>query len=348
MGYADAGIGVGSKTMSANLPGAWVYGFLAQWLDETSLHGFVAPTVADLQYEVRQAGGNQWRRGLARIRGYSALGRVVAVHCTRGRSPMRRLLAILLFGSAGAASLVAAQSATTIGPVQVSPYFVAAIAVPIVFRVLELGRNYRQMFVNCVAVGIIMAMTQYGWLMLVYPRPSIPVYVHLLTVPLLLGCVAFVSAIAAAVAWKPPTADEPAFRRILICLAAGCAAFVITYSGIGLWFAKDATRLASVLSWAAFLGFFFAAVSGGVHLPILLGARQRLTGRASLALVGAMLFPVPMLGFAFLQGRLASTWAYWLREPTALIANILPFAVAGAVLGWVIAARPPQATTVAQ
>ncbi len=261
---------------------------------------------------------------------------------------MRRLFAILLLGSTGAASLVAAQYVTNMGPALIVPYLVMAIAAPIVSRVFELGHSYRQMFINCIAVGMIMAMTQYCWLAFVDPAPSLSLFGHLWRVVFLAGCVGFVSLIAAAFAWTPPAGAEPAYHRNLIRLAVGGAACAITYSGVGLWFAQDAARLVRVLIWSVFLGFYFVAVSGAVHLPILLGTRRLLRGRTSLALLGAILCPVPMLGFPFLQGRLAETWAFWLREPTMLAAAILPFAVAGAVLGWVLATRPSQAATITQ
>jgi hypothetical protein len=332
--------------MSPGLPGTWLLDVLAQWLDEPTVQRLLAPTVADLQYEVRRAGDNPWRRGVALLRGYVALVRLLAVHSVPWRSPMRRLLAILILGAAGTASLLSVKHVTTIGPAQVAPYFVMALFAPAILRALGLGRTYRQMFVNCLLVGLTMATAHYGWLAIVAPAPSLPWFGHAWRMAFLMSSVVFVSGIAAAVAWKPPAGSEPAYHHYLVCLAAGGAAFVCAYSGVGLWFAKDATRLAALLSWAAFLGFFFVVVSGAIHLPILLGARRLLNGRAAVALAGALLFPVPMLGFPFLQGRLASTWAYWLREPTTLIANSLPFIVAGAVLGWLLTERRPQPTAV--
>jgi hypothetical protein len=97
--------------MTSNLPGDGLYRFLATVVSEERFHDFIAPTIADLQYEALIANGNRRLRWLAGLRGHIALLRaLVAPHPTRwstGREGMRRLVAfavpavILLVASVG-------------------------------------------------------------------------------------------------------------------------------------------------------------------------------------------------------------------------------------------------------
>ena len=102
---------------------------------------------------------------------------------------------------------------------------------------------------------------------------------------------------------------------------------------------------AATVRFAIFLGFFFAAVAVTVHLPVLLAAQRRIgasSTRPSLALLGALLFPVPLLGFQLFQGHLISSWRFFAAHPGTLALVALPYVIAGAVLGWLLAERRPS------
>ena len=72
-------------------PGLAVFALLARYIDAKVLQSVVAPTIADLQFEVETT-RNPWRRQLARVRGYAAIGRLLFWHGLIWRSPMRTLL----------------------------------------------------------------------------------------------------------------------------------------------------------------------------------------------------------------------------------------------------------------
>jgi len=72
-----------------------------------------------------------------------------------------------------------------------------------------------------------------------------------------------------------------------------------------------------LLNGAFLVGLLFTAVAGAVYLPILLAARRSLKNRG------------------------------WLAYPHFLLLTVLPFAVAGAVLGWLLARQKPELAGVA-
>ncbi|MCX6543270.1 MAG: hypothetical protein NTV05_02525 [Acidobacteria bacterium] len=257
---------------------------------------------------------------------------------------MSRSLVIAVLGLTGAALLVWSETGFRSGPAQVNPFFVMAIVAPIVLRASGIGLHFRQMFANCFAVGLIMGMSFYGWLNLRHPHPSMPLYGHLWRVAFLVACVAFMSAIVAAVASKTPGGGDPIYRRPLFCLAGGYAAFLIVAVGVPV--VRSPSAAIHFLNGAFLLGLWFTAVAGVVHLPILLAARRGIKRRRWLALLGAALSPAPMAGLFlfFADGRL---WNYWLSSPVMLLQAALPFAAAGAVLGWLLAKQQPKPECVA-
>ena len=136
---------------------------------------------------------------------------------------------------------------------------------------------------------------------------------------------------------------DPIYRRPLLCLAGGYAAFVVVYVGVPV--VRSPSSVIHVLNGAFLVGLLFTAVAGAVYLPILLAARRSLKNRGWLALLGAGLFPAPMAGLALFSGR--RLWNYWLAYPHFLLLTVLPFAVAGAVLGWLLARQKPELAGVA-
>jgi hypothetical protein len=93
----------------------------------------------------------------------------------------------------------------------------------------------------------------------------------------------------------------------------------------------------NAVAWASFLTLYFGCVALLVYLPLLLGARRFLQRPAAVALLGGLLFPVPLLAFPALQGRFESAWAVWSRTPVTAAWNALPYLAAGALLGWLLA-----------
>jgi hypothetical protein len=95
----------------------------------------------------------------------------------------------------------------------------------------------------------------------------------------------------------------------------------------------------NTVSWAVFLGFLFVVVSTGIYLPILTSTRRVLPrrSRVPLAILGASLFPVPMLAFPLLRGGLEAAAQMLSRDPIALLFVALPYVLAGALLGWLTA-----------
>lgn len=320
-----------------SLPGTWLLAQALKYLNKDVVESAVVPTLADMQYEVLAAPRARLR-WLALARGYSAFVGLLFLHGFIWSSPMRRPLVVLALGAAGSALMMTVWSMASGGPAFVSGFFLMAVLAPIALRVLNAGASYRQMFVNCMGVGMIMATVLFGWIAL-EDAPSVPWYGYVLSYLFLTGCVALGSSVAAAVAWKPAPGKDPAYRRRLLQVASAALVCVTCYAVTGLRF-NSARGVLHVLGWSALLGFFFAAVSAAVYLPLLLGVKRVIHMRPALALVGAMLFPIPLLTFPLLQGRLASMWTYWAQNPSILLWGSLPYVVAGAMLGWLLAGPP--------
>jgi hypothetical protein len=125
-------------------------------------------------------------------------------------------------------------------------------------------------------------------------------------------------------------------------VVASTAAFAICYSLIGVVRQRSAGGFAvlDTMSWGVFLAFFFILVSVVIYVPILASSQRLLPhrSRASHAVLGAFLFPVPMLAFPLLQGRLEIFGRHLMRDPLVFVATALPYIVAGALLGWLLAA----------
>jgi hypothetical protein len=139
--------------------------------------------------------------------------------------------------------------------------------------------------------------------------------------------------------WRSP------MRRLLQILA-GAATFTACYVVMALWvvgYARGPYRVPMTLGVATLLGVLFAAISVAVYMPLLLAVRrgvQAMRARVVLSMLGAALFPLPMLAVPFLQGQLAATCGYLLRNPGTLLWVSAPYVVAGALLGWLLADRP--------
>lgn len=321
-------------------PGSRAFAILARWVDANLLNSVVAPTVADLQHEV-QGSDNSWRRRLALTRGYVAIGRLLLWHGLIWRSPMRTMLMVAVLGLAGAALLVEMFSVTTSGPAQISPFFLMAVLAPIAMRLVIGVNTRRKMFVNCLAVGTVMSVVFLAWFAIVKNPSRAPWYAYAPGLGFLLGCVALTSAIIAIVTTKAEAAGRSNVRGNLLGVVASAGTFGICYSLVNLLLhRRSGFGALNTVSWGLFLSFFFVLVSVLIYLPILASSRRVLhqQARATLAVLGAVLFPIPMLAFPFLQGRLETVARLLLQDHVALVLTALPYVLAGATLGWLIAA----------
>ena len=325
-----------------NLPGDRLLALAKRFLDEDAVSSSVEPTLADLQFESQRADGRAGRRLLALLRGYAAIVRLLLWHGLIWRSPMRRLLTVLVLGGIGSALLIEILSLAPGGPAGLSAFFIMAVLTPIVLRILHPGSSYRHAFVSCLSVGLMMSAVLLGW---VFPdaavRTTYPWYGYVLSSLFMAGCVAAASALAAAVASRPM--PESTVRQRMVRVAVSAVVFAACYAFNILWAAIHPLSMAKfvgLFGWVCFLAFLFAAVSIVVYLPVLLGAQRVVPvplRRTVLTMLGALLFPVPLLALPFLQGRLDSTLRFLAGDPGALMFVCLPYVLAGAVLGWLLA-----------
>jgi hypothetical protein len=229
-------------------------------------------------------------------------------------------------------------SVTTSGPAQITPFFLMAVLAPLVLRYVNAESSRREMFGSCMGVGTLMSVGILGRFALVRHEPWSAYAPGLL---FLLGCVAVASAMIAIVAATPAAADTRGHRGKLLNVIASAATFGVCFS------LMSALRLHPVggmgvlntVSWAVFLGFLFVLVSTGLYLPILTSTRRVLPRRSRvlLAILGASLFPIPMLAFPLLRGGLEAAARVLSRDPVALLSVALPYVLAGAMLGWLTA-----------
>jgi hypothetical protein len=320
-------------------PGSTVLAVLTRCLDADLGESVVAPTLADLQFEV-QSTPNAWRRFLAFARGYLAIGRVLLWHGLIWSSPMRTMLTVMLLGVLGAALLVEMFSVTTSGPAQISPFFLMTVLTPIVMRSVRGVNTRRQMFVSCMTAGSVMSVVFLVWFAIVKHPSRAPWYGYVPGLVFLLGCVALASAMIAVVTANPDVTDKRNVRGRMRNVVASSAIFGICYSVVGFLRHPASGDVLSTVSWGVFLAFFFVLVSVAIYLPILGSARLvfHQWSRAPFAIMGAFLFPIPLLAFPLLQGRFEAVGQRLLHDPVALTPTAFPHVIAGAVLGWLIAA----------
>jgi hypothetical protein len=320
------------------LPGNWLCRVAARYLDPATIQALIEPTVADLQYEVTEAGSHPGRRALALYRGYVS-GMYLVGYCLIRRLSMRSLLAVFLLGSAGGALAITIASSTRIGPASMIAFLATAVTSVAVLRFMRLGPSYKQAFLNCMGIGLIMTFAFFGWIIVMTPGAHPPWYAYALILGFLTACVGLGSALAAAVVWNPRIDTQPIFRLRCIQILTGCTVFAGADILIVLLRGGHA-HLLSELSWAAFSVLFFTAVSSILYLPALLAARRVIHYRLPVAMIGALLFPIPLMGIPFLQGRGRSYARMLFQLPGwEILAVALPYLLGGVVLGWLLAKR---------
>lgn len=326
-------------------PGGWLYRIAEQHLDAESVQSLIAPTIADLQYEFGKAGPHRGSRTLALCRGYIAVVRL-AIH-SRWRPPTRSLLVVFFFGVVGAVSAITTASTTRIGPAPLAAVLSVAVVSVAVLRLMRLGLTYRQAFLNCVGIGLLMMVPWAAWHVRDAGMVGVPWYAYPLILGLVALCVGSGSALAAAVVWEPPVGTRPVLRTTAIQILTGCGVYAL--ANVLAWLLRgNGANPVLMVGRTAFGFFFFAAVASVLYVPVLVVASRLIRVRLPIAVMGAALFPIPMLGIPFLQGRVAF-YARWLSRLPALdlIVVALPFVLGGAVLGWMVATPRPDRTRTA-
>ncbi|MCX6539015.1 MAG: hypothetical protein NT151_08800 [Acidobacteria bacterium] len=315
----------------------------------------VTPTLADLQYEVESAGPDRTRRWIAYLRGCAGLSRVLINQVMTGRMLMRRWAAVLILGAIGAALLVAASSLkgdlmARIGQIEVAPFFLMAIATPVVLRKLGLGAGFRQMFMNCVSVGVMMGGAFIiGSLYFVGPQLP-PWYLLASRFAILMGFVLFGSALAATIGTDRRGEGQSRFRLAMRGLVWSAGAFGMAYivlQSFGLIFTARPLTFTigiqvavAILTWAALLSFFFSAVVAAVYCPLVLASRRLSAGRLWPTVIGALLFPIPWEIYALVKADPHLHLLSMMGNPWIALAKLfLPLVIGGAVFGWTLANR---------
>ncbi len=326
------------------LPGTRLLAFLARRLDEQVVESILVPTVADLQHETLRAGPSVPRRWLALIRGYAAIARLLFWNGLLWRSPMRRLISVLVLGGVGAALVISLDFVinTTVG---LGALFLVAMVAAAALRVTNAGGSYRRIFSSCIAAGTIMAAALCVWLILPDNRLPHSWLAYTVFILSLAASVGLGSALVAAVASRPTAGPEPVYQRGLRQVAVATAAFGTGFAVrtvIGGWYPHTLWSTLMMAASAAFVAFFFAAFAFAVYLPVMAVARRaipRLGSRLPLAVIGALLFPIPLIGIPLLQPP-PSPWYFVLPRLSLLLWMSIPYVIAGAVLGWLVAGRP--------
>ena len=324
--------------------------------DDDTLRCVVTPTLADLQHEVESAGPSWPRRSLAYLRGCAGLSRVLVTQLVIGRLLMRRWVTVLALGIVGAALLVGLYMPGVrlrLLPgiaAWIAPFLLPAIVIPVVLRRLGLGKNFRQMFVNCAAVGTTMMGAFFLWVLFVvapHPRLSYPSTLGLVFV---LGCIVFLSALTATLSAERTGGGESrprtAFRNLIwsaVAFGISYAVFqlrLVVYNAARFSVEQSAGFAIQIVCTAVFLAFFFAAVEGVVYYPVMLTLRRLSTNRLLLAIVGGVLFPIPWEVYALVRQDPHLHMLPMLMNPLAAIVPLfLPLVIGGAVFGWTLASR---------
>jgi hypothetical protein len=333
-----------------NLPGVRLLELSARLLDPLSISSLIEPTIADLQHEVQLAEGSWWRPGLAYLRTSAALFRLLTSHGLIWRSPMRGVLAVVGLAVVGAVSLVAAFA--THWPYRDSGVYVVFLAMailsPLVIRSADNDGSYLQMFARCSVIGLTMGTSLFAWISLMEATSRLPWYGYLWRYMSLSACILLVSGLASAAAWKPAGRGDSVWRRRLLVVLQGTLTFalceVVLAFGVRLirGSSQSGIDIARILFGITTVSLFFAVVAFVIYLPTLSAVRRvvpKWNQQRPLTLIGATLFPIPFFAWAYLTGRFAQTASYYLSHPASAVLAAIPYVLAGAILGWLLAGR---------
>jgi hypothetical protein len=198
-----------------------------------------------------------------------------------------------------------------------------------------------------------MGVTAYVWVVL-DPRSAalrMPLVGHVEGLVILFALVLFGSALAATLASQPFAPTRSVFGQIMAALLAGCGAFaVVSFIGDAHWYPYTRGSWPLSASFAVLEALYFAVLSLVLVVPLLLVVRRRLPGPVPLAILAAVLFPLPLVAELFLwrgSRGVAFLWNLLASSPAGFAARTLPWLVAAAVLGWCLGVLRPDDRTVA-
>jgi hypothetical protein len=344
-------------------PAARLLDALEACLSRDRVTGLVIPTLADLQYEARAA--NRLQRPFVLIRGYLALLRVVVTPYPPGSTNMERRVKTLVIGAVSSVALVIAVSPTTRrlverlvagGPVQnfgIPAMLAVLLLAGFSVRAFRLAPSYAQAFKAALTIAVMMVASLLGWVWFTSPA-------RLTLRPLAQGLTMAVlgSAFAAGILWRP---DEPrdgvATSMRGFCLAIGRGALVQAIAAaVATLLLPPRPSFIAAIAYAASHAMFFVAAGAILYLPILQGIRRLSHRPVFLAVVGGILFPLPLITSSVFAGRLDANHSafvlqlpsLWFRSPgEAFLTVAIPYVLAGAVLGWKLAKTQPVGSVTA-
>jgi hypothetical protein len=312
-----------------------IYRILAKWLSDRAIHDVVAPTIADLQYEVLEAGPHRLRRWTARCRGYGALLRALLLHRVSNGIPIQSAASILVIGIAGGALYGWTRGTVKDPRIIQSALLLPMCAAPIALRLGGSGMSYRRTFAGLVAVGLLMWMVSGGFVQTSFRSLWMN---RAAATSFNLAVVATLSALGAAAVWAPPSGTVPMVRRIVLGVLASAVVTTSTYFA-GVWLSGGQPEHAWIVT-LPFYAAMFAVPIALTSLPLLLVAHRWIRTHVGLALFGGVLSPVAMMVVLYLDLGSASAVINCLRDMPATSALMtLPFVFGNGVLAWSLSAR---------
>jgi len=313
-----------------------------RFLDEDFVRFAVEPALADMQYEVAAASG-RGGRAMAIARGHSACMRLLMRYPFGKNVSCRRVVVVASVGTLG--------GVMAIGLLKSTPglAFVAAIAGALgigaaVQREMTPAQTHRQAFIDCAAIGLIIVAGLAAWTTSTGAGASGAWWTSLLFWVLASPLVAFGSLLATSVVRRPQAGGSIRAARSMR-IVAGAALIQVACAGILEFATRPAFLLGRPFESAGvlvFWGFCFAAIAASIHVPLLYATRRAVgdaPARIALPLLGALLFPIPILVRLLLPG--SATFVHWViaQGPLNLLLACIPYLVAGAWLGTSLGTR---------
>jgi hypothetical protein len=294
------------------------------------------PTLADIEHEVGTAGDSPWRQRLAVARGSLAIIRLTVQHGSLKEFAMKRVLTIVGLGAFGSLMFLLVDFMTNNGFAKLAPIGATLVLAPLVLRAWVPARTYRETFINCLLVTSIMVAVQVASARIGKNNASIPWYIWLRTGTAATTFAVIVSAVAAAVAWRPTSGTRRWYHERLVQALAGAGVFMVCWVATYAGGPRDTLTTVGV---AFVLAAQFAALAVLVSLPLLALVRRhssQVAARVTLPTLGAALFPLPLLLLPTLQGELGRSLSYLSAHPLEGLRIALPYIIGGGLLGWLV------------
>jgi hypothetical protein len=336
-------------------PGDWLHRVLSRCIAPDTLAEVVAPTLADLQHEVRLAGPDGRRRTLALVRGYAAVARVV-VNIAFGVRPARaRVMALLALSVGGATLMTLARWAPgSDSRPFVGAYLLPMFIAPLILARTGLGASYRRAFAWCAAIALA---TQALDILFYGIRASVtsgtPPVFRLVDLVAFATVLSMLSGVVAVAAWHPAGGRDPLVRRAVLALFFGgvTAAIVMSLRGA---LDHDAGPLVALARLPFYAGLFAVLLTATAAPLVVVHGAYRLvrTSRAALgfhqlrrwllATAAALFSPATIVAASYAEHSTAADCLdHFRRAPLEFLSLHLPIVAGASVLGWYLADRVP-------